>query len=85
MSIQRAALALLVLAAAVPAQAQRESAYPRRPIRIIVPLAPGGAIDIIARSMSTQLASRLGQTIIVDNRPGAGETIGIELTARRDS
>ncbi|MGZ5167227.1 MAG: tripartite tricarboxylate transporter substrate-binding protein, partial [Burkholderiales bacterium] len=60
-------------------------AYPRRPIRIIVPLAPGGAIDIIARSMSTQLASRLGQTIIVDNRPGAGETIGIELTARRDS
>ncbi|MGZ5163023.1 MAG: Bug family tripartite tricarboxylate transporter substrate binding protein [Burkholderiales bacterium] len=82
MSIQRAALALLVLAAAVPAQAQRESAYPRRPIRIIVPLAPGGAIDIIARSMSTQLASRLGQTIIVDNRPGAGETIGIELTAR---
>jgi tripartite-type tricarboxylate transporter receptor subunit TctC len=82
MSIRRTALALLVLAAAVPAQAQRESAYPRRPIRIIGPLAPGGAIDIIARSMSTQLASRLGQTIIIDNRPGAGETIGIELTAR---
>jgi tripartite-type tricarboxylate transporter receptor subunit TctC len=82
MKIRCVALALLVLAAAVPAQAQSGSGYPTRPIRIIVPLAPGGAIDIIARSMSPQLASRLGQTIIVDNRPGAGETIGIELTAR---
>jgi tripartite-type tricarboxylate transporter receptor subunit TctC len=82
MKIRRAALALLVLAAAVPAQAQRESGYPTRPVRIIVPLAAGGAIDTIARSMGPQLSSRLGQTIIVDNRPGAGETIGIELTAR---
>jgi tripartite-type tricarboxylate transporter receptor subunit TctC len=80
MNIRCAAFALLVLAGA--AQAQSGSAYPTRPIRIIVPLAPGGAIDIIARSMSPQLASRLGQPIIVDNRPGAGETIGIELTAR---
>jgi len=82
MKFRRAAFTLIVLATAMPAQAQRESAYPTRPIRIIVPLAPGGAIDIIARSMSSQLASRLGQPIIVDNRPGAGETIGIELTAR---
>lgn len=83
MKIGRKALALLILAAAMPAQAQRESSgYPTRPIRIIVPLAPGGAIDTIARSMSTELTSRLGQAVIVDNRPGAGETIGIDLTAR---
>jgi tripartite-type tricarboxylate transporter receptor subunit TctC len=73
----------LALGTMTPAHAQQDSTrYPTRPVRIIVPLAPGGAIDIIARSMSTQLASRLGQTVIVDNRPGAGETIGIELTAR---
>lgn len=83
MKIRRTVLTLLVLAAAMPALAQRESpAYPTRPVRIIVPLAAGGAIDIIARSMSIQLAPRLGQTVIVDNRPGAGETIGIEMTAR---
>ena len=82
MKIRRTALALLVMAAGMPAQAQRESGYPTRPIRIIVPLAAGGAIDTIARSMSTQLTAKLGQPIIVDNRPGAGETIGIELTAR---
>ena len=83
MKIRRTVLTLLVLAAAMPALAQRESpGYPTRPVRIIVPLAAGGAIDIIARSMSIQLAPRLGQTVIVDNRPGAGETIGIEMTAR---
>jgi tripartite-type tricarboxylate transporter receptor subunit TctC len=83
MRIGRKFLSLLALGAAMPAQAQPESSgYPARPIRIIVPLAPGGAVDTIACSMSIQLTPRLGQTVIVDNRPGAGEAIGIELTAR---
>jgi tripartite-type tricarboxylate transporter receptor subunit TctC len=83
MKVALSILALLVFSSAMPAHAQKEpAAYPTRPVRIIVPLAPGGAIDTVARSMSPQLASRLGQPIIVDNRPGAGETIGIELTAR---
>lgn len=56
--------------------------YPTRPIRIIVGLAPGGAIDTIARSMSGPLSSRLGQPIVVENRPGAGESLATELTAR---
>jgi tripartite-type tricarboxylate transporter receptor subunit TctC len=74
---------LLVLAAATCAHAQGDaSGYPSKPIRVIVPLAPGGAIDLIARGMSTALASRFGQPIVVENRPGAGESIGAELTAR---
>ena len=82
--MNRAAILLSVLAigAALPAHAQSTSPYPTRPVRIIVPLAPGGAIDTIARAMGPQLSSRLGQPIVVDNRPGAGETIGIELAAR---
>ena len=82
MRIRRTAVAFLLFVAVVPAQAQRESHYPTRPVRIVVPLAAGGAIDTIVRAMGPQLSSRLGQTIIVDNRPGAGETIGIELTGR---
>lgn len=56
--------------------------YPTRPIRIIVGLAPGGAIDTIARSMSSSLSSRVGQPVIVDNRPGAGESLATEMTTR---
>jgi len=56
--------------------------YPTRPIRIIVGLAPGGAIDTIARSMSGPLSSRMGQPVIIDNRPGAGESLATEMTTR---
>ena len=83
MKIEARASALLLLAAVPAAQAQSDVvAYPSRPIRIIVPLAAGGAIDTIARVMSPQLSARLGQSVIVDNRAGAAETIGTELTAR---
>ena len=83
MKIEARASALLLLAAVPAAQAQSDvAAYPSRPIRIIVPLAAGGAIDTIARVMSPQLSARLGQSVIVDNRAGAAETIGTELTAR---
>jgi len=73
---------LIGLATVAPLSAQTTTDFPSRPIRIIVPLAPGGAVDTIARSMNATLSSRLGQPVIVENRPGAGETIGIELTAR---
>ncbi len=63
----------------VPAMAQQ---YPSRSIRMIVPFSPGGASDTAARVLSAHLAPRLGQTIVIDNRPAAAGTIGVEIAAR---
>ena len=56
--------------------------YPSRPIRIVVPFSPGGAADVPARILGQKLSETLGQQIIIDNRPGAGSTIGAELVAK---
>ncbi|MFO1243827.1 MAG: tripartite tricarboxylate transporter substrate binding protein [Ramlibacter sp.] len=65
--------------AAVPAQAQT---YPSKPIRLVVPFPAGGATDIFARAVSQKLGERLGTTIVVDNKPGAGGTIGSDIVAK---
>jgi tripartite-type tricarboxylate transporter receptor subunit TctC len=68
-----------MLLAAPPALAQQ---YPARPIRFIAPFPPGGGVDSVARALGEKLAPRLGQPVIVENKPGAGMAIGTEAAAR---
>ena len=73
--------ALLLLAAlATPAAAE----FPDKPIRLIVPQAPGSATDTVARILGAELSKELGQQIVVDNRPGGALTIGLDLTAKAE-
>ena len=74
-----AALAALGLHAAPAAAADN---YPRRPVRLIAPFPPGGGVDITARILADPLGQALGQTVVVDNRPGAGGRLGLELVAK---
>ena len=79
----RATLSCLagVTAAALMAQ-PAVAAYPDKPIRIVVPYAPGGAADILARTIAEKLTARLGQTVIVDNKTGGAGNIGIDAVAK---
>ena len=58
--------------------------YPVKPIRMVAPFAPGGGTDVLARFIANRLAERFGQSIVVDNRPGAGGNIGAEMTVRAE-
>jgi tripartite-type tricarboxylate transporter receptor subunit TctC len=71
----------IALLAALPAIAAAQ-AYPAKPIRMIVPFPPGGNTDIIARGVATRMQELLGQTFVIENRGGAGSTIGTEVLAR---
>ena len=75
----RAALLAVLLAAPLPALAQ---AWPAKPIRLIVPFAPGGTTDIVARAVGDRLGRELGQPVIIENRAGGGGTIGADFVAK---
>jgi tripartite-type tricarboxylate transporter receptor subunit TctC len=76
---------LLLLAAALfagAASAQNPAAYPAKPPRLVVPFGAGGITDLISRQVGVELGKLLGQTVVIDNRPGAGGNIAAELSAR---
>jgi tripartite-type tricarboxylate transporter receptor subunit TctC len=78
--LRRSFLHLAAGAAAVPAVSRfaRAQAYPARPVRLVAPFPPGGSIDITARLIGQWLTERLGQQVVIENRPGAGGNIGSE-------
>ncbi|HMJ97998.1 MAG TPA: tripartite tricarboxylate transporter substrate-binding protein, partial [Reyranella sp.] len=72
------------LAIACYATAAAAQTYPSKPIKLIVPYTPGSPVDVLARVVTQQVSARLGQSIVIDNRPGAGTTIGTKLAASAD-
>jgi len=72
----------LVAASLLVSMLAQAQSYPNQPIRLIVPWPPGGGVDTSARIIAQPLGERLGQSIVIDNRPGAGGNIGTEAAAR---
>ena len=77
-----ARLACAALAAAAAGAAFAQAGYPSKPVRLVVPSSAGGGTDIVARIIAPELSKRLGQQVVIDNRPGAGTMIGIEVAAK---
>ena len=80
--IRRRHATLAALAAMVPAAARAQAVWPTKPIRLIVPYGPGGSADQVARLYAERLSSVLGQQIIVENKPGGGNNIGVEYVVK---
>ncbi len=76
------AAVVLALFGAAPGSADAQAPWPSRPVRVIVPFGPGGASDILARLLAKELTERLKQPFVVENKPGAGGTIGADLVAK---
>jgi len=81
-TVNVARLACAALAAAACGAAFAQAGYPSKPVRMIVPSSAGGGTDIVARIIAPELSKRFGQQIVIDNRPGAGTMIGIEVAAK---
>ena len=84
-AIAKGSLAGAVLVAVTPvfAAMSASAAWPERPVRLVVPWAPGGSTDIVARILALDLTKRLGQQVLVENRAGAGAIVGMQYTAQQ--
>lgn len=82
MSIRTTLIAMMAAAALTTPLAAQQSQFPTKPLRFVVPFPPGGTLDILARTVSNELGPALGQSIVVENRPGASGMIGAEVVAR---
>src|SRR4051794_38003538 len=79
---RRAASTLMAAAIAAPVEFAHAQSYPSRPVRLVVPFAPGGFTDVVARILSQKLSLAMGQQFVVENKPGAGSTIGTDFVAK---
>lgn len=75
-------ISMITLLAGATVLAQAQGVYPQKQVRLVVPFAPGGASDILARTLGQKLSESMGQTFVIDNKPGAGGTLGAELVAK---
>ena len=80
--LQKIASGLVLLGSVLAAPAQVQSDYPSKPIHFVVPYPPGGSTDLLARLIGQALAARLGQQVLIENKPGAGNNIGTEFAVR---
>ena len=86
-TLNRRQLAMTVPALAMTSLAPMswaQSAYPNRPLKVIVPQPPGGGFDFVARALSERLAKQIGQSVVVENRPGSGTLVGTDAAAKAD-
>ena len=79
---RRAAICAVLCAGASGAAPTFAQDYPNRPVRIVVPFAAGGGVDILTRALAQQLGERLGQQVVVDDKPGAGGNLGVDAVAK---
>ena len=80
----RIAISMILFAAvALPAGGAYAQSYPAKPVRLIVPQSPGDSCDVLSRLIGQKVAERLGQPFTVDNRPGAGGQLGLQLLTRK--
>lgn len=82
MAMQRRELILSAVAALPWAAQAQSSSWPTKPIRLIVPFPPGGTTDVVTRLVAAELTKALGQSVVVDNKPGAGTVLGVDLAAK---
>ncbi|MFN7088192.1 MAG: Bug family tripartite tricarboxylate transporter substrate binding protein, partial [Burkholderiales bacterium] len=73
---------IVFIAAVLGSGAAWSQAYPLKPVRLVLPFPPGGPSDILGRALAQKLSEQIGQSVVPDNRPGAGGNLGAEIVAR---